>query len=279
VAGALVDTALGTDCAGSVRLPASYCGMFGMRPTHNTVPATGVIPFAPSFDTVGWLARDADTLERVGSTLLGNTAPSIKRSRLLIADDCFAMIDTDVRGALMPAVSQLQQHFKQVTNITVDPSGLERWMDCFRIIQGWEIWQSLGPWIEQHKPNLGPGIAERVVAASQVTEKEMLAARDLRETLQQLLHTQMSPGDILCLPSSPRVAPLKDTATSTVEVTYRYQAICLLSIAGLSGQPEISLPLANLNGHPLGLSIVGTKGQDTDLLQLAKQVCPPERRA
>ncbi|MBX2823217.1 MAG: amidase, partial [Gammaproteobacteria bacterium] len=272
VAGHLVDTALGTDCAGSVRLPASYCGIYGMRPTHGAVSAQGVIPFAPSFDTVGWLARDAVTLQTVGSTLLNSTNTPTGTGRLLIAEDCFALVDSSIRSALQPAVDRLQAHLGKGEQIIVDAQGLERWMECFRVIQGWEIWQNLGPWIAQHQPALGPGIDDRVSAASKVTREEMLAARDTRAELQSLMQSRMQPGDILCLPSSPRIAPLKGTATSTVEVTYRYQAICLLSIAGLCGWPEISLPMARLDGCPVGLSIVGTAGQDRQLMQIASDV-------
>ena len=111
VAGSLVDFALGTDCAGSVRLPASYCGVLGMRPTHGHVPTQGIIPFAPSFDTLGWLARDAEVLRSVGSILLGKHYLSVKPRRLLIATDCFALVGPEIRDALMPSVDSLRRHF------------------------------------------------------------------------------------------------------------------------------------------------------------------------
>jgi len=272
VTGGLVDFALGTDCAGSVRLPASYCGVYGMRPTHDRVDSTQVIPFAPSFDTVGWLARDAHTLHNVGKVLLGEDQKQAATGKLLIASDCFAMVEPQISDALAPAVQTLKGLFTEAEEITVDPNGLDNWMECFRHIQGYEIWQSLGEWIEKNQPSLGPGIDERVAWAQTVTLKQANEAREFRQQAKAHLDELIKPGDILCLPSSPRVAPLKNTATSTVEVTYRYQAICLLSIAGLGGLPELSLPMATVDGLPLGLSIIGSRGSDLQLLSLAEQM-------
>lgn len=273
-AAGLADFAIGTDCAGSVRLPASYCGIMGMRPTHGAVSASGVIPFAPSFDTVGWFARSANTLQLTGRTILDVTDTGQPPERLLIADDCFDLVETEISKSLQPAVESVATHFSNKESITVAPdkSGLDPFMECFRTIQGYEIWQSLGDWIEQHNPDFGPGIADRVALAKTVTAEQAESARTYRQSVQQHLNDLIKPGDILCLPTSPRVAPLKGTATDTMEVTYRYQAICLLSIAGLGGLPEVTLPLGACNGLPVGLSLVGARGTDHMLLELAQKI-------
>ena len=97
VAGELVDTALGSDTGGSVRAPASYCGIYGIRTSHGAIPLDGVMPLAPSFDTVGWFARDAEMLERVGGVLLGDGAATPPR-RLLYVEDAFARARTFSSG-------------------------------------------------------------------------------------------------------------------------------------------------------------------------------------
>ena len=269
VAAGLVDFSLGTDCAGSVRLPASYCGVFGMRPTHNHVSTQGVVPFAPSIDTVGWFARDAQTLRKVGSVLLADKFEPTQPKRLLIASDCFALVEPEIRDALMPAVDTLGKQFSVVEEVTVSTDGLEAFMECFRIVQGAEIWNSLGPWITENNPEFGPGIADRVEGAKAVTAEQVAVAKKARQQIVSRLSEVLKPGDVLCQPSSPRIAPLKGTSTATVEVTYRYQAICLLSIAGLCGLPEISMPMARIDQHALGLSAVGAAGADRQLLDLA----------
>lgn len=274
VAAGLADIAIGTDCAGSVRLPASYCGILGMRPTHGAISAKGVIPFAPLFDTVGWFARSANILQLTGREILEVADTGQSPDRLLIANDCFDLVEAEISEALQPAVETVAKLFTNIESITVaaDSSGLDPFMECFRTIQGYEIWQSLGGWIEQHNPELGPGIDERVAFAKTVTAEQAETARHYRQSVQQHLDSLIKPGDVLCLPTSPRVAPLKGTATDTMEVTYRYQAICLLSIAGLGGLPEVTLPLGTCNGLPVGLSLVSARGTDHMLLQLAQKI-------
>jgi len=272
VAGGLVDFALGTDCAGSVRLPASYCGIYGVRPTHGRVPTQGVFPFAPTFDALGWLARDPQVLERAGRALLTGAAQPAAPERLLIATDCFALVEPRIGAALAPAVERLRAKFARVEEVVVCPTDLREWMECFRVIQAAEIWGNLGAWVREHAPQFGPGIGDRFEIASKVTraevERELAARRRIVARIDELLR----PGDVLCLPTSPRIAPLKDTATDTMEVTYRYQAMCLLCIAGHGGLPQVSLPMATLDDCPLGLSIAAARGSDEMLLALAREL-------
>ncbi len=269
VAAGLVDIAIGTDCAGSVRLPASYCGVPGMRPTHAGVSTQGVNPFAPSFDTVGWFAKNPSVLRLAGIELLDGDPLPVTPGRLLIATDAFTLVDPLISRALKPAIARVEKHFSATEGVIVSDTGLDSWMECFRTIQAAEIWQSLGPWIESEKPQFGPGIDERIDWARQVTERQVADARQRRKVIVDHLRRLLRPGDVLCLPTSPRVAPKTVTPVSAVEVTFRYQAICLLSIAGLGGMPEISMPLATVDGLPLGLSLVASEGADHQLLDLA----------
>jgi len=272
VAAGLVDFALGTDCAGSVRLPASYCGIYGVRPTHGRVPTQGVFPFAPTFDALGWFARDPDVLLRAGRVLLADDAPAPAPRRLLIAADAFGVVEPRVREALAGPVARLRALFDTVEDVVVCPTDLREWMECFRIVQAAEIWGNFGAWVTEHRPQFGPGIGERFEIASKVAPEEAAREREHRLGIVARIEEVVRPGDVLCLPTSPRVAPLRDTATDTMEVTYRYQAMCLLGIAGHGGLPQVSLPLATLDGCPLGLSIAAARGGDVMLLELAKRL-------
>ena len=272
VAGGLADTAIGTDCGGSVRLPASYCGIFGFRPTHGRVSLEGVIPFGPSFDTVGWFARDAGTLERMGQVLLEGDAATALARRLLLARDAFALVEEPVREALGPAIKAVEAEVYTASSLTVCSDGLESWLEVFRHVQAAEIWANHGAWIEAHRPTFGPGIRERLAWAATVNDAAVKAHRKRHREISQWLDGLLGEGDVLCLPTSPRVAPLKDTQTDTKEVTYRNQALCLLCIAGLGGLPQVSLPLASLDGLPLGLSLIGRRGSDESLLALSRAV-------
>src|SRR5258708_2338771 len=100
VAAGLCDTALGTDTGGSVRVPASFCGLYGIRPTHGRLDLAGMMQQAPTSDTTGWFARDADTFARVSTVMLGEAIPDALPRRLLLAVDAFAFAEPDTQSAL-----------------------------------------------------------------------------------------------------------------------------------------------------------------------------------
>ena len=272
VAGGLVDFALGTDCGGSVRLPASYCGILGIRPSHGRVSLEGVSPFTWSFDVAGWFARDADVFVAVGDVLLEYGEELPPPSRLLLASDAFGLVDREVAEALAPAVELATSTIGEREDVTVSPDGLFGWFETFRVIQAWEIWSNHREWIIEAKPEFGPGIRDRVEWASRVTDKQAEAARARRSEIVERIRGLFGEGDVLCLPTSPRVAPLIDTPQDELEDRVRSQAMSLLCIAGLAGLPQVSLPLATLDGLPLGFSLVGPWGYDRQLLALARQI-------
>ena len=272
VAGGLVDLALGTDCGGSVRLPASYCGILGIRPSHGRVSLDGVAPFTWSFDVAGWFAKDADVFARAGDVLLGEEGQAAPPRRLLFAEDAFGLVDREVSDALVPAVELAVSAIGDRQDIIVSPGSLFGWFETFRVIQAWEIWSNHREWIEETKPEFGPGIRDRVQWASRVTDDQAEAARARRAEIVERIRSLFGEGDVLCLPTSPRVAPLIDTPQDELEDRVRSQAMCLLCIAGLAGLPQVSLPLASLGGLPLGLSLVGPWGYDRQLLALAQRI-------
>jgi amidase len=275
VAGGLVDFALGTDCGGSVRVPASYCGIFGIRPTHGRVSLEGVFPFAKSFDCAGWFARDPDVLMRVGRVLLGERTPPSPFHRLLVADDALERADAAVRAAFAPAIAALERSVGRVHRTTLSRSGLATWFETFRVIQASEIWHSFGRWVETEQPRFGPGVRERLEIAASVTEEQATAARSRQREIIGELETTIRPGDVICLPTTPRAAPLRGSPVTEVEVIQRQQAMALLCTAGLGGLPQISLPVAEVAGAPVGLSIIARRGADIDLLGLAAEICKP----
>jgi len=274
VAAGLVDFAIGTDCGGSVRLPASYCGIFGMRPTLDRVPLEGVIPFGPPFDVAGWFARDAAVLEAVGRVLLADDGAPPPPRRLLRAVDAFALVDEAVADALAPAIERVAERVGTVEEVTVAPEGLGAWFETFRTLQAASIWANHGDWVAAVKPAFGPGVKERFEWAARLDPAEVAAAGKRHETIRGRIAELLGAGDILCLPTSPRAAPLKNTPVDDIEVRYRHQAMHLLCITGLGGLAQISLPLAEIDGLPLGLSLVGPRGSDLQLLDLAGMLVP-----
>ncbi|WP_029354555.1 amidase [Bosea sp. 117] len=268
VAAGLVDFAIGTDCGGSVRVPAAYCGLFGFRPTHGRIPLTGVSRFAPRFDTVGWFARDAVLLKRVGEVLLGASQSQVF-DRLLIATDAFDQCDPLVRPLLDEAVERLGGRLAGPPSpFRLSPIGLDRWLDTFRTLQAWEIWQSLGGWINRVRPSFGDGVGQRLAAAEQVKRGEAEAARQRADAIAGELAETI--GDALvCLPTTPGLAPSRATAPAEIENAHRQRAMRLLCPAGLGGLPQLTLPIGTVDGAPVGLSIMARRGKDMDLLDFA----------
>jgi amidase len=161
VAAGLVNFSIGTDCGGSVRLPASYCGILGMRPTVDRVPVDGVIPFGPPFDVVGWFANDADLLEAIGRILMDDDSAPPPPRRLLRTTDAFALVDDAVTDALAPAIARVADAIGGIQDATVAPEGLGDWFETFRVLQAASIWSNHGDWITRTRPAFGPGVKER----------------------------------------------------------------------------------------------------------------------
>ena len=270
VAGELVDFALGTDTGGSVRVPANNCGLYGIRTTHGRVAKDGLVPLADSFDVVGWFTRDARTLARVGEVLLG-PREAFPAGRLVIATDCFDLVAPEMRDALKPLVDRLIAAVGPRHYATLNPDGFDVWFAAFRQIQGFEAWQAHGEWITKTQPKMAPEIAERFDLGRQVTAEQVAEAGKVREKARQRLAAILQPGDVLCLPASSGPAPLK-TLSGAAEGAYRAAMLKLTCPGGLTGMPQITLPLAKLEGCPLGISIAGLPGSDWMLLDLAEKL-------
>lgn len=269
VAGALVDFALGSDTGGSVRAPASFCGIFGLRPTHGRVSLDEACPLAPSFDTAGWFARDAETMERVGVVLFGEDSQESVSARLLVAQDAFELAGPAATAALQPGLQRVAALLGKPERVTVSTEGLREWLDVFRILQGHEIWAQHGPWAREVKPHLGPGIRQRMEWASSIGDAEAREARVRRESIARRMDLLLGTQNVLALPTVPNIAPLRNADPQATE-DFRARALTLLCIAGLARLPQINLPFGKLNGCPIGLSLIGPRDSDMMLLAIAR---------
>ena len=267
VAGSLVDFALGTDCGGSVRIPASYCGIYGIRTTWGLVAADGVVPLAKSFDTVGWFARTASLMQRVGAVLLP-PAEQFAPRRLLIATDAFAALGSEISAALTVAVDKVTGMLPKTERVNVYAKDSADWLRTFRVLQAAQIHAQHSSWINRYRPEFGPGIRERFAWAATLSDAEVKTALPRREAVARYMDALLGRDAILCLPTSPGIAPRLNTPAAELEV-FRGRAFALLSIAGLARLPQINLPVAMFDSCPLGLSIIGPRGSDQGMLDWA----------
>ncbi|MDH1902863.1 amidase [Comamonas aquatica] len=272
VSSRLCDFALGTDTGGSVRAPASHCGLYGIRPTHGRVSLQSALALCHSYDTCGWFARDATTFARVGDVLLGaDPAPLPARPRLLSPTDVWGLIAADVLPAWDGARAQVQAVYGEAAPTTAALESFETMYWSFRYLQGREAWMTDGAFIERYAPVLGPGVKERFAWSRDVTDAQVEQAQAFRTRFTAHLRQLLGHDGVLVMPSMPDIAPLRSTDEAALE-DYRNQAVQMLCIAGLSGFPQISLPLAGRQGAPLGLSLLGPAGSDRSLIAMAQQL-------
>ena len=272
VAAGECDTALGTDTGGSVRVPASLCGLYGLRPTHGRIPVTGMVAQAPSFDTTGWFARDAATFARVAAVMLGEPIPeTVPPAPLLLATDAFALADEAVQQALAPAVERVAALLGQgVERITLgEPGELAVWGAQRNIVQRAEGWQTFRPWIDAANPRFAFNVARNLAFAASLTEAQVALANSVRERVRARARLLLEGGAILAIPTTPVTAPPLGLPLAEIDrLADRIGLLC--SFAGLSGVPQISLPLAMAEGKPVGLSLIAAPGQDARLVAIAR---------
>ncbi len=269
VAQGLCDTALGTDTGGSVRVPASFCGLYGIRPTHGRLDLTGMLPQAPSSDTTGWFARVAPTFARVAEVLLGEPIPPALPTRLVVARDAFGLADEETAAALQPMVRRLTTLVRDVREDIMAPPGLTAWARAQRTLQPWEAWLTFREWIDRQNPRLQWSVARNLALGSAIPESERQWAALVRVEARARLTALLPPGTILCLPTTPFPAPPKGLPLATLE-PLRARITCLAAHGGLAGLPQVSLPGALVDGLPVGLSILGSRGSDAALVAVAR---------
>jgi amidase len=267
VAAGHADIALGTDCGGSIRLPASYCGIWGMRPTHGRIAANGCFTLAHSFDTVGWFARDGASLARVFERLAHSVvaqAQSEPRPRLLVSDDVLALLDEPVRDAFTRKLAALSRQ-QPVSPMPRGSLDLQSWAGAFRILQAAEIWQQHGKWIRTRSPAMGEDVAQRFDAAGKIGAVEVAAAQSRRMEVATSMARTLDAGNLMLMPTVPTTAPRLDAPLSEVN-NIRARSQQLLCIAGLAGLPQVSFPWLTVDGAPVGLSVIGPRGGDESVL-------------
>jgi amidase len=277
VAAGTVDFAVGTDTAGSVRVPAAWCGLIGFRPTHARVSVEGLTPLAPGFDTVGWMARSGSLMRDVGAVLLDADASDVDAARrsdigwaydpALDALSAAAQDSPDSAAAL-----RLAEQCPSIQEIDLGID-LGQAVCCLRVLQGAEAWRTHGSWIEAARPHFGPSVAERFRIASEIDDQQVRHAEHVRAALIASLDAALPRGRLLRLPTVPGPAPRRDAEPAELQ-RQRSLVLPLTALASLSGRPQISLPLKETERAPLGLSLLGWRNGDAALLRIAAAVFP-----
>jgi amidase len=269
VAAGICDTALGTDTGGSVRVPASFCGLYGIRPTHSRLDLSGMMSQAPTSDTTGWFARDAETFARVSAAMFGEAIPDELPNRLIVAIDAFAFADPETAAALEPLVARLGALLGEIRQEAMAPPGLAAWARAQRTIQPYEAWQTFQEWIDRANPRFAFQVARNLVLGGMMPASERAWAGLVREEARGRMRQLLSPGTILCLPTTPFPAPLRAQPLSGLD-PLRDRITVLCAHGGLTGVPQVTIPGASVEGLPVGLSVLGARGSDATLIAVAR---------
>jgi len=272
VANGLVDFALGTDTGGSIRVPASNCGIYGYRPTHGRITTAGVRPLAPSFDTVGVLASELKTLRDVIRTLLAmDKKPTLEKVEIVFLKDAFEICDSEVVEGLSSSIEKLKKAFPH-KEISLEKISLQDISSTRCSIQWAEIWSELGAWIEAAKPQFGSLIEANFNQSRNFDRNQIYPSFLKRNMIKDLFDSWIAPHQFLCFPTTSSLAPKIGTKFSLdrKEDSYFSKMLMLNSISSLCSFPEISLPLGEYQSIPIGLSLLGKEGMDESLVEVAK---------
>jgi Asp-tRNA(Asn)/Glu-tRNA(Gln) amidotransferase A subunit family amidase len=285
VATGQAEIGLATDTAGSVRVPASYQGLWGLRTTHGLVPRQGLLPLAQSFDTVGWLTRDGLTLQRVvdwclsydGSdsteSILGESATDLPW-RLLVPDEVLASLEPETRAAFDGLVAQLDASGEGDAAASVSIGDLDEYYEPFRTVQGAEAWRNNGAWIREHPGAVGPAVAERFRVAAAIAREQEAAARTQLAALRTRVQAVVADA-VLLMPTVPGPAPMRTAAGERVDAV-RQATLRMTTPAAIGGLPAISVPLMTVDSAlgpaPVGVCLVSRAGTDIALVRLARRI-------
>ena len=260
----LYDFSIGSDTGGSVRVPASFCGLFGIRPTHNRINTEDVYPMAPSFDTLGWFAKDIDIFKNIGSVLLNsNEKTEFSFKEFVIAEDILELASPEIIKLFN---NYINDKFPEIKKIRISKHSKEEIADNFRILQGGEIKENIIPWILENKPKISPEINNRIEMAMKITTDEINKAQNFREKLKVEIDKSLPKEIIALFPTTP-FSSLKCGQSDEQLASYRKKLMEFTSIAWMTSRPQISMPKFKDNTGPIGISLLGWQYSDEILLE------------
>lgn len=266
VAQGSADIGLGTDTGGSIRVPASYNGLFGIRPTHNVIAVDNLVALAPGFDTVGWLTRDLATLHDVASLLLADCNLPLQKTGVYFPElNTLASHETDVLAFINRAKTM------EILPADLPSFVLNTASESFRVLQGRQIWREHGAWIADHNPTFSPDIVARLQWCAGLSDADEARAGISAGEINQYVAGILDKHSIIILPTTPGPAPLLSTPTDEL-AQYRNNLMSMTAIAGLGGLPQLHIPLSTPSGLPAGVSLIGKKYSDLSLMTLASEL-------
>ena len=266
------DFSIGSDTGGSVRVPASLCGVYGIRVSHGRIDLKGAMPMAPSFDACGWFSAVPGVFSRVGQVLLEGFRHDVEPiNRFRLATDMFEIADPAVSDLCSGFVEALSSRLNLSESVEIAGRDIDNWRDNFRIVQAFEVWKTFGSFVEQAKPLLGPGIHERMRDAKAITPEAAEEGRNALAAIREKMEALTANNTVLIFPTCPATAPSVQSSPEELN-EFRTRTMRMVCAASISGLPQVTLPIGTTSGSPVGLSFLGWRGSDEELLALARSL-------
>ncbi|WP_300683460.1 amidase family protein [Nocardioides sp.] len=292
VAAGEAELGIGTDTGGSIRVPTSFQGLVGLRPTHGRIPLDGVVPMAPAFDTCGLLGRDvaivatafAVLARGVGAALGDGPGPrsAATLTRLVLLTDLVEQATDEVAALTRRTAERWARTWGLdlvEERLVEDPSA--DLVSVFWPLMSRQLWLANGAWVRAERPVLGEGIEERILAAADVTDDQVAAAAARRDALVARLGTLLD-GAVAVLPTTIDAAPPRTLPHSDL-MAWRDRNLALVVPASLAGVPQLTVPAGRIahprtgTSAPVGVSLLGLAGDDELLLRLAAALTAGEQ--
>jgi len=271
VTGDAADLGVGTDTAGSIRVPAAACGLFSIRPTHGRVDTTGVVPLAPSFDVIGFFAREPGLLQQAIDVVAPATGATAAASTVLCPMDVWASQDTKNRSSMQAAAEQIGSAF----GASVVEADMSRFMDessgdLLARLQGREIWAEHSRWVTDNIRALADDVQQRLRRCETLADDPLEEqGRDRQQHIdyKNELFSLIPAGAIAVVPVRPRVGPLR-AWTDDELLSFRVDSFRLGAPSTLAGLPQVVIPTQHDSQYvPLGL--IGAPNSEEMLLRAA----------
>ena len=272
VAAGLADIGLGTDTAGSIRVPAAACGLHSIRPSHGLIEPDGVIPLAHSFDVVGVFSFQASIIADVLRVLAPRADHTTAPHKVKFAADVFDEADAEtarIGRAVADAAADVmdgpfeEMEFGEFTSADVG--------DLFARLQGREIWSNHGHWVKQHGSSLAGDVRMRLERCERLSQDPDRAQQDDRT--ERLVYTRslrlaVEPGTVVALPVMLRHGPMRDWNNQQL-AQFRSECFRLAAPSSLAGAPQAVFSVRR-DGYPrsVGVGLLASPGDELRLLEL-----------